>query len=345
MMLRIAVLGVGWAGTRQVQAIRELNRKVTIECLVDNFPEDLEARALEFGVSKAYTDYRDALADPDVDAVTICLPHALHCPLALEAASAKKHILCEKPMALTVEDATLMIDAAKEHGVKLYVAENAVYTPMSKFLRQIVRTGRYIGELTFASMVAGFRAPEYGYPGRRAWLSTLELGGTGTWMLHGIHSMAQLRYVLGEVEVVYMCEHHASSFTRMDLEGTMSGILTLANGAQVSVVQSPETRLKGDGRGYAIHGDQGSLRAWHEGCEIFSREFGNEDEPHHLDYPEDTLSSYAQEMEAFADYVAGRSVGPTTGESERRSLAVVQAGYESARSGVPVSLEERFGKL
>ena len=345
-MLRIAVLGVGWAGTRQAQAIGELNRKATIECLVDNYAEALKARAEELGVTKGYTDYHDALADPDVDAVTICLPHALHCPLAVEAASAKKHILCEKPMALTVEDATLMIDAAREHDVRLYVAESAVYTSMAKFLRQIVKTGKYIGELTFASMVAGFRAPDYGYPGRRAWLSTPGLGGTGTWMLHGIHSMAQLRYVLGEVEVVYMREHRASSFARTDLEGTMSGLLTLASGAQVSVVQSCETRLKGPLRGYSIHGDQGSLQAWRdEGCEVFSPEFGNEDEPHHLDYPEDTLSSYAQEIEAFADYVAGLSVGPTTGESERRSLAIVQAGYESASSGVPVILEERFGKL
>jgi predicted dehydrogenase len=59
----------------------------------------------------------------------------------------------------------------------------------------------------------------------------------------------------------------------------------------------------------------------------------------------ESLSEYAQEMEAFADYVAGVSVGPTTGESERRSLAIVQAGYESAQSGQPVNLRRRFGNL
>ena len=344
-MLRIAILGVGWAGTRHVQAIRELARKVTVDCLVDNDPDHLRAAAKELDVAKTYTDYRDALADPDVDAVSICLPHVLHCPAAVEAASARKHILCEKPIALTVEEATQMIDAARAHDVKLYVAENVVYTSMSKTLREIVTTGSYVGEVAFASLVKGFRALQYGYPGRRAWLSTLELGGTGTWMLHGIHSIAQLRFVLGEVQTVYMLGHHTTSFSRTDLEGTMSGLLTMASGIHVSIVQSCETRVKGNLRGYTIHGNQGSVRAWREAYEVFGKHFSSHDEAQVFDYPQETLSSYAQEIEAFADYVAGVSVGPTTAESERRSLAIVRAGYESARRGRPIDLKERFGDL
>jgi len=339
-MLRIAILGVGWAGTRHVQAVRELGHKVAVECLVDNDPDYLETRARELNVGKTYTDYRDALVDPDVDAVSICTPHALHCPMAVEAAIARKHILCEKPVALTVAEATQMIDAATAHGVKLYVAESAVYTSIARTLREIVATGRYIGELTFASLVAGFRGTQYGFTDRRGWLSTPELGGTGTWMLHGIHTVAQLRYVLGEVKAVYVRQHRASSFTRTDVEGTMSGLLTMVSGIHVSVVQSPETRLKGDLRGYTIHGDRGSVRAWREGYEVFSDQGSRV-----LSYPQGTLSSYAQEIEAFADYVAGVAVGPTTAESERRSLAVIQAGYESAQSGRPIDLKERFGDL
>lgn len=62
-------------------------------------------------------------------------------------------------------------------------------------------------------------------------------------------------------------------------------------------------------------------------------------------YPPQVLSSYAEELEAFADYVAGEAPGPTTGEGERRSLAVVQAGYESVESGLPVRLSDRFADL
>ena len=344
-MLGIAVVGVGWAGTRHVEAIRELNRKVRVECLVDSDPDHLAAKALELGVAKTYTDLNAALADPDVDAVSICSPHTLHCPQALLAASAGKHVLVEKPMAMSVGEATGMIEAARANGVKLYVAENVAYTPMSETLRDIVRTGRYIGELTFASMTKGFRAPEYGYPGRRAWLSTPELGGTGTWMLHGIHSVAQLRFILGEVETVYFREHKASSFVRSDLEGTLSGLLTLASGIHVSVVQSPETRLPGTLRGFGLYGDRGSIRAGDEYYEVYGPDTGHEDEPEHIPYPDEVPSSYARELEAFADHIAGVSVGPTTAQSERRSLAIVQAAWESVQSGQPISLRERFGPL
>lgn len=345
-MLNIAILGVGWAGTRHAEAIRELGRKITVECIVDSDAEFLRSKAEELGVQKTYTDYHDALADPAVDAVSICLPHHLHCPVALDAAAAEKHVLCEKPIALTVDDATRMMDAAEAHGVKLYVAENLPYAPMSKFLREVVRSGNYIGKLTFASLVAGFQAkPYYGYPGRRAWLSTLALGGTGTWMLHGIHSMAQLRFIFGEVETVYMREHHASSFQRADVEGTMSGLLTMESGLPVSVVQTCETRLPHRLGRYIFYGDEGCVRASEEGCEVFSSAGDRSQEPVFLGYPEEELSDYAQEMEAFANYVAGVSVGPTTAVSERRSLAIVQAGYESAQIGQPIHIKERFGGL
>jgi predicted dehydrogenase len=233
-----------------------------------------------------------------------------------------------------------MIQAAQKQNVCLYIAENAVYTPFARTLRDIVQTNKYIGEVTFASVMAGFRGTQYGYPGRRAWLSTPEEGGTGTWMLHGIHTIARLRFILGEVTEVFARQHRASSFSRSDLEGTVSALLTLESGVHVTLIQSPETRLKDGLGGYTICGDRGSIRAWDERYEAFTDEGIVS-----LDYPLQRLSSYAEEIEAFADSIAGTAFGPTTAESERRSLAVVQAGYESIESGNPVRIHDRFGEL
>jgi len=340
-MIQLAIVGVGWAGERQVQAIRELNRKVTVECLVDNDPAFLAQKAAELGIDKTYPSLDDALADPAVDAVSICTPHNLHCAMALAAANARKHILVEKPIAVTVDDATRMIEAADCNNVRLYVAENLCYTRLAQFLRGVVQSGQYIGELTGVNFVSGFQARRFGYPGRREWLTRPDQGGTGTWMLHGIHSMAQLRYVLGEVETVYLREHHACSFERPDIEGTMSGLLTLQSGIHVSVLQTCETRLEGSLAGYTLYGDSGTLRAWKDGYEIFD----DGPTPRRATYEPPRLSDYAQEIEAFADYVMGAADTPTTGVSERRSLAIVQAGYESADSGQPVHLPTRFGAL
>ena len=259
-MIRMAVVGVGWAGSHHVEGTRELGRKVAVTCLVDRDPAHLRAKAEEFGIEKTYTDLDDALADPDIDAVSLCTPHPNHGPEAVAAANAGKHVLVEKPMALTVEEATRMIDAADRAGVRLYVAESMSYHPMARFLREVVATERYIGEVVSASVSSGFRArPTYAYPGRREWLSNPQLGGTGTWMLHGIHTMAMLRYVFGEVASVYMQEHHARSFQRNDVEGTMTGLLTMDAGFQTTVLQSCEVKFPNPPGGYAIFGDKGVI--------------------------------------------------------------------------------------
>ena len=84
-MLRIAFAGMGWAGSRQVEAAAELGRKVTAAVLVDTDAEHLESKSEELGIERTSTEYGEALADSAVDAVSICTPHRLHCPMALAA--------------------------------------------------------------------------------------------------------------------------------------------------------------------------------------------------------------------------------------------------------------------
>jgi predicted dehydrogenase len=161
-------------------------------------------------------------------------------------------------------------------------------------------------------------------------------------MLHGIHTMAQLRYIFGEVESVYLCEHRAPFFKRPELEGTMNGILTLRSGVHISIMQTCEIRFPHNLGGYIIHGERGSLRASDAGYELFT---ADDESPQLNPYPAMELSDYAREVEAFADYVAGDEFAPTTGRSERRTLAIVQAGYESMKSGKPINLTDRFGEI
>ncbi|MBM3957932.1 MAG: Gfo/Idh/MocA family oxidoreductase [Gemmatimonadetes bacterium] len=101
---------------------------VSVEMLVDNDPDHLAAQAAALGVAGTATDLRAALEDP-----------------AVAAASAGEHAIVEKPVALTVDDASRMIAAADAAGVRLYVAENVPYGPMPSLLRGIVETRRYTG--------------------------------------------------------------------------------------------------------------------------------------------------------------------------------------------------------
>lgn len=334
-------MGVGWAGTRHVEAIRELGRKLTVDCLVDSDAAFLAEKSTELAVEKTYGSIESALWDPEVDAISICLPHRYHCDVAIAAGEAGKHVLVEKPMAMNVDEATRMIDAAAQNDVTLFVAENLPYTSMSRTLRTFVQDGLPIGEIVSVSVVTGFRAEQYGYPGRRAWLSSPEEGGSGQWLLNGVHTIAQLRYVFGEIKDVYLRAHHSSRVDRTDVEATLTGTLTTEAGFSISLMQSREVFLKGGLDGVILYGDRGSLRADREGYEFYDG-----DGPRgRLEWPVSELSDYAAEMEAFVDAVSGDAWGPTTAESERRSLAVVMAGYESAEREERIRLSEVFGNL
>ena len=341
----IAIVGVGWAGSRHAEAIAELrgvDERVFLDCFVDSDSDHLAKTAAQFGVEKTYTELAGALNDPAVGVIDIATPHTLHCEMAILAAGAGKHVIVEKPMAMDVAEATRMMEAAEANDVKLFVAENHSYEPYIDFLRGVVSTGDLIGMITTASVSSGFRSSSrYGYPGRRAWLAEPELGGTGTWMLHGIHTLAGVRRVFGEVSRVYVQEHKNESFDRDDMEGTMSGLLTMESGLNVSVVQSPETKFRGNTGGFLLHGERGSIRATAEGYELFADGEDSSVRP----YPAVGLSSYALEFAAFADYVAGDDSVATTGYLERRTLSVIQAGAESAVSGQAVEIRERFGDL
>ncbi len=341
--LGVAIVGAGWAGTRQAEAVVELGRSIRVVALVDTDADFLAERAAALSIGRTYTDLGEALRDAEVEAVSICTPHRLHAPMTIQAAEAGRHVLVEKPMATTVVEATAMIDAAHVNGVRLYVAESAVYQPDVIALRELVSTRRYVGELTAAAYIAGYRAPDPSYPGRREWLTRPELGGTGVWVLNGIHVVAQLRAVLGEVRAVHFVEHRASSFARDDLEGTMSGLLTMESGLGVWLLESPETRFPVRQKGFQLYGDRGIVFGHASGYFVSSDELDGDD-PVWMEYSPAPLSAYALEMAAFADHVGGVD-GPTDGISERRSLAIVEAGLESARRGRPVDLRERYGPL
>lgn len=343
--LRLTVVGVGWAGSRHAEAIAELNKiddVIEIVSFVDNDPVHLQETALKFGVGTTHPSLADALNDPNVDAVDIATPHVLHEPMTLQAAQAAKHVIVEKPMAMNVGEANRMIDTADANGVKLFVAENHSYEPYVGFLRSVVGSGEPIGRVTTASVTTGFRpSGRYGYPGRRAWLAEPEIGGTGTWMLHGIHTLAGVRRVFGDVARVYVQEHKNESFERTDLEGTMSALLTMESGVNIFVVQSPETRFHGNTGGYLIHGEYGSIRATESSYELFAKG----EDPAPRPYPNAVLDSYALEFQAFVDYINGDDSVATTGYSERKTLAIVQAGAESSVTGIAIDIEKRFGHL
>ncbi len=343
--VRLAMVGLGWAGTRQTEAAQELGGDIEVIALVDNDASFLAERAAGLGIERTYDTLEAALADSDVEAVSICTPHPLHLPQVLEAIDAGRHVLVEKPMAMSVADSVTMVRAAEAAGVTLFVAESECYMPYAVTMHDIVASGEPLGEVTFGGLVSGYRETDPRYPGRRGWLTVPEMGGTGTWFLQGVHAIAAIRYVFGEIAQVHVREHRTRSFQRPELEATMSAFLELESGLGVWFTQTTETNIPPRLRGFQIYGERGVAIGGREGgYDLYLTESDQDAPGQHQPYPEG-LSEYALELEAFAANVRGLRDGPTTGRSELWTMAVLEAGVESGQTRRPIDLRDRFPEI
>jgi len=137
----IAVLGAGRAGMIHAVNFRKSVPGAELVAVVDPVPEAREAAIKSLGIEKAYADYREALADDEIDAVVVVVPTAFHRDIVIDAAAAGKHILCEKPMAMTDLECEDMIDAVKAGGVKLQLGYMRRFDASYRKAREAVKSG------------------------------------------------------------------------------------------------------------------------------------------------------------------------------------------------------------
>ncbi len=142
--LKAGIIGVGDISMMHAPAYCDYDR-AELYAIADINDQLLERRRQEWAPRRCYTDYRDLLADPEVDFVEIITPHHLHKPMVLDAAKAGKHISVQKPMSITIREADEMIEATEKAGVKFKVFENFVFYPPYVLAKQLLDAGE-IGE-------------------------------------------------------------------------------------------------------------------------------------------------------------------------------------------------------
>lgn len=138
--LRIGVIGCGGIAGGHLRCVRELDC-IELVATADMLPERARQYAKEYGAKRSYSSNEELLADPEVQAVHICLPHHLHHPVCIAAAAAGKHILMEKPLALTVADAEQMIAAAEANQVNLMVGHVLRFRSINREVRRLIQDG------------------------------------------------------------------------------------------------------------------------------------------------------------------------------------------------------------
>lgn len=156
--------------------------------------------AREFGADRWHADWRDLVADPDIDAVYIATPVYLHAEQTIAAAEAGKHVLCEKPMGLDAAECDRILDACRANGVKIGIAYYRRFYPVVERVRELIATGA-IGRVSLVRMDAfEFFDPEPENP--RRWLLDPARSGGGPLMDFGCHRIEVLLNLFGSTERV-----------------------------------------------------------------------------------------------------------------------------------------------
>lgn len=272
-----------------------------------------EAFAAEFGVKRWYADWREMLTD-EIDAVYIATPVFLHAEQTIAAAEAGKHVLCEKPMALNVEECDRMIAACRANNVRLGIAYYRRFYPVLERVRQIIASGE-IGKVVFAQMNAfEYFDPTHDNP--RHWLLEKEKSGGGPMMDFGCHRLEVLTDLFGKVRRTESIMTNAA-FER-EVEDTAAVLLQFESDTCAALIVThasyePQDTLEIFGTGGSIH-----IPVLNTGEICIKTAAGEQTESHTPD-----ANFHKPQIEQFADAVLNGHE-PRVGGRTGRSVAVLE---------------------
>lgn len=196
--LRVALMGLGSYAARVADAMQSCKR-ARVAGLISGTPSKLQEWGTKFGVPERnrydYENFDRIKDDPDIDAVYVITPNALHRDQAIRVARAGKHVICEKPMAVNAKEGQDMVDACADAGVKLLVGYRMHFEPKTLEVIRMRKAGDF-GNILFFQGLSGFRI---GDPGQ--WRLDKALAGGGALMDIGIYAVNGARYMVGEEPV------------------------------------------------------------------------------------------------------------------------------------------------
>lgn len=156
----VAVIGSGRAGLIHARNFAAGIDGAVLTAMVDPMEEALKSALSELGISKGYKDYRDAMADPEIDAVVVVTPTVYHKDIVLAAAAAGKHVLCEKPMAMDADECRAMDEACRKAGVKLQIGFMRRFDRSFRQAKEAVDQGRIGDVVLVKSLTRGPSIPQ-----------------------------------------------------------------------------------------------------------------------------------------------------------------------------------------
>ncbi len=299
----------------------------------------------------AYASYEAIAADDRVDVIVVCTASGAHLEPALAAARAKKHVLVEKPLEVSVARCDEMIGACDQEGVLLGGIFQSRFYDGNQLVHQAIQEGRF-GRLTHAAAYVNWWRTQ-AYYDQAAWRGTWRYDGGGAVMNQAIHDVDLLQWLMGDVDSVFAfadCLAH----TGLEVEDTAVAVLRFGNGA-LGVIEAMTSAYPGYPKRLEVHGDGGGAVLIDSRVVSWSgRDIGAQEEQGVLArYAEQELGGGSADPMAISHVGHERQIADMaqavldgrdpviTGREASKAVAIAEALYESSRLGRPVNVGKR----
>lgn len=352
-MLKIGIIGAGHISESHLGAFRQMDN-CEVKAISDLSAELAQKRATDYGVADVYTDYKELLADKEIDAVVIATPTFTHKTIVIDALNSGKHVLCEKPPALNAKEVAECEDVAKKSGKLLMYALVCRFRTQSMYLKKLIENGK-MGDFVSAECIRISRCGA-----SQGWLSSREKGG-GTLRDACIHEIDSSLWFMGypKPKTVVATESFVNSDLpdkmklkgwktyhkincERDVESVIDGFVVLDNGVGLHIkaadilnmIEEEERTITlcGEKLGARIAPDE-NYKMQLDLVEVDDNTFVDS----HPQLP--STSPFITMLEHFVDCVTNGTECICKPDEAIVLMQVIDALYESAKTGKPVIFE------
>jgi 1,5-anhydro-D-fructose reductase (1,5-anhydro-D-mannitol-forming) len=325
-MVRFGIVGFGLHAVKRLMPGFALSKKCKVTALSRRDMTQAKQSARQFEIPQAFDSVAGLCRSPEVDAVLVTTPNSLHLRDVLTAIEAGKAVLCEKPLAMNAAEAREMVEAARRKKVRFGVAHVFRFDESVRKFQQHVSAGA-IGQPIFARSEFSFLA-DPSHP--RKWLYDASVAGAGPVFDIGVHCIDTLRFILQD-EVVRVSATANSDNRSGDVESVAALTLEFSRGTLAAVLVSYRSEYRTP---LEIVGEAGT---------IFAEDALNVEHPIQIELrrgndvlQRDEVSNhlaYALQVDAFADWMEGKSQFPAPGEEGWQNQEILDAALRSIKSG------------
>ncbi len=334
------IIGCGFIAEHHTLSIKHAGARLV--GVTDVSEERAKGFALKHGAMHFKT-IEEMLSSDAVDIVCICTPSGFHKENALQAIRAKKHVLVEKPLALTLDDCDLLVEEAKKYKVTAAVVSQSRFFPVSQILRSVVKENR-LGRIVTADLTMKYYRSEEYYK-VSPWRGTWKHDGGGALMNQGIHGIDLLLSVMGEVKFVHGLTRTLAR--NIETEDTVAAVLEYGNGA-LGLIQGTTSVYPGYPRNFVVSGTKGTVGVtenafseWKiededipDGITICKARNSGAATPENINFEE-----HIPQINDMIEAVRDNRPPISSFEDGRRAVELITAIYQSSKTGKTVYLK------